>query len=195
MPDRKLSLVAASVMLVAIIAQACGGASNTAAPATAAPPSAAGDTMAPVEPVELTLWHNYGTEANATATDALIKGFEAKNPGITVKSISQPADQYFDLLQAAAISKTGPDLATQWTGLFDLKYADYLQPLNDLVPMDELKKMKGIDFASLNFNADDGVLVVPLDLQFYNGFYNKDLFGPGRDHVLPDHLGRAVLDL
>ncbi len=176
MPDRKLSLVAASVMLVAIIAQACGGASNTAAPATAAPPSAAGETSAPAEPVELTLWHNYGTEANATATDALIAGFEAKNPGITVKSISQPADQYFDLLQAAAISKTGPDLATQWTGLFDLKYADYLQPLNDLVPMDELKKMKGIDFASLNFNADDGVLVVPLDLQFYNGFYNKDLF-------------------
>jgi raffinose/stachyose/melibiose transport system substrate-binding protein len=175
-PDRKLSLAAASLMLVAVIAQACGGASNTAAPATAAPPSTAGETPAAAEPVELTLWHNYGTEANATATDALVKGFEAANPGVTVKVVSQPADQYFDLLQAAAISKTGPDLATQWTGLFDLKYADYLQPLNDLVPMDELKKMKGIDFASLNFNADDGVLVVPLDLQFYNGFYNKDLF-------------------
>jgi raffinose/stachyose/melibiose transport system substrate-binding protein len=129
-----------------------------------------------LEPAELTLWHNYGIEANATATDALIAAFEAKNPGVTIKAVSQPADQYFDLLQAAAISKTGPDLATQWTGLFDLKYQDYLQPLNDLVPIDELKKMKGIDFASLNFNADDGVLVVPLDLQFYNGFYNKDLF-------------------
>ena len=138
-----------------------------------APAASAGGAL---EPAEVTLWHNYGTEANAKATDALIKAFEAKNPGVTVKAVSQPADQYFDLLQAAAISKTGPDLATQWTGLFDLKYKDYLQPLNDLVPMDELKKMKGIDFASLNFNADDGVLVVPLDLQFYNGFYNKELF-------------------
>ena len=186
MPDRKLSLVAASLMLVAVVAQACGGAAATAeptaAPATApaAPPrsgaSAAPSQPAALEPAELTLWHNYGTEANAKATDALIKAFEAKNPGVTVKAVSQPGDQYFDLLQAAAISKTGPDLATQWTGLFDLKYKDYLQPLNDLVPMDELKKMKGIDFASLNFNADDGVLVVPLDLQFYNGFYNKELF-------------------
>ncbi len=141
--------------------------------ASSAPAASAGEAL---EPAEIMLWHNYGTEANAKATDALIKGFEAKNPGVTVKAVSQPADQYFDLLQAAAISKTGPDLATQWTGLFDLKYKDYLQPLNDLVPMDELKKLKGIDFASLNFNADDGVLVVPLDLQFYNGFYNKELF-------------------
>ena len=75
-----------------------------------------------LEPAEITLWHNYGTEANAAATEALIEGFEAKYPGVTVKAVSQPADQYFDLLQAAAISKTGPDLATQWTGLFDLKY-------------------------------------------------------------------------
>jgi ABC-type glycerol-3-phosphate transport system substrate-binding protein len=184
-PDRKLSLVAASLMLVAVVAQACGGAAATAkptaAPATAPAAASAGASSAPsqpaaLEPAELTLWHNYGVEANAKATDALIKGFEAKNPGVTVKAVSQPADQYFDLLQAAAISKTGPDIATQWTGLFDLKYKDYLQPLNDLVPMDELKKLKGIDYASLNFNADDGVLVVPLDLQFYNGFYNKELF-------------------
>jgi raffinose/stachyose/melibiose transport system substrate-binding protein len=90
--------------------------------------------------------------------------------------VSQPAENYFDLLQTAAISKTGPDIATQWTGLFDLKYKDYLEPLNQYIPLDELKKMKGIEYSSINFNPDDGVLVVPLDLQFYNGFYNKDLF-------------------
>jgi raffinose/stachyose/melibiose transport system substrate-binding protein len=162
-------MVLAAAVATAAVA-ACGGSTASSSPAAAA--SAGG----PLEPAEITLWHNYGTEANAKATDALIKAFEAKNPGVTVKAVSQPADQYFDLLQAAAISKTGPDLATQWTGLFDLKYKDYLQPLNDLVPMDELKKLKGIDYASLNFNADDGVLVVPLDLQFYNGFYNKELF-------------------
>jgi raffinose/stachyose/melibiose transport system substrate-binding protein len=163
-------MVLAAAVATAAVA-ACGGGST--ASSSAAPAASAGGAL---EPAELTLWHNYGTEANAKATDALIKAFEAKNPGVTVKAVSQPADQYFDLLQAAAISKTGPDIATQWTGLFDLKYKDYLQPLNKLVPMDELKKMKGIDFASLNFNADDGVLVVPLDLQFYNGFYNKELF-------------------
>jgi ABC-type glycerol-3-phosphate transport system substrate-binding protein len=99
--------------------------------------------------------------------------------------VSQPADNYFDLLQAAAISKTGPDLATQWTGLFDLKYKDYLEPLNQYIPVDELKKMKGIEYSSLNFNPDDGVLVVPLDLQFYNGFYNKKLFDQAKITSFP----------
>jgi len=181
--------MAASLMVVGLVAQACGGSTATAAPSAAAPTTAPAATEAPaasapaasasaaaLAPAELTLWHNYGTEANATATEALVKAFEAKNPGVTVKIVSQPADNYFDLLQTAAISKTGPDIATQWTGLFDLKYKDYLEPLNQYIPLDELKKMKGIEYSSLNFNPDDGVLVVPLDLQFYNGFYNKDLF-------------------
>jgi raffinose/stachyose/melibiose transport system substrate-binding protein len=161
-PDRKITLIAVALVIVGLVSQACGGGASPA-------PSGAA-------PAELTLWHNYGTEANATATENLVKAFEAKNPGVTIKVISQPADNYFDLLQAAAISKTGPDLATQWTGLFDLKYKDYLQPLNDLVSLDELKKLKGIEYSSLNFNPDDGVLVVPLEVQFYNGFYNKALF-------------------
>ena len=40
--------------------------------------------------------------------------------------VSQPADNYFALLQSSAISQTSPDLATMWTGLFDLKYAKFL---------------------------------------------------------------------
>ncbi len=45
-----------------------------------------------------------------------------------------------------------------------------------MVPLAELKKLKGIEYSSLNFNPDDGVLVVPLEVQFYNGFFNKELF-------------------
>jgi raffinose/stachyose/melibiose transport system substrate-binding protein len=178
--------MAASLLLVGLVAQACGGSATTAptaaptvAPAASQPAASApaGPTAAPtLAPAALTLWHNYGTEANAKATEALVKAFEAKNPGVTIKVVSQPADNYFDLLQTAAISKSGPDIATQWTGLFALKYKDYLEPLNQYIPLDELKKMKGIEYSSINFNPDDGVLVVPLDLQFYNGFYNKELF-------------------
>jgi raffinose/stachyose/melibiose transport system substrate-binding protein len=179
-PDRKLTFMAASLLVVGLVAQACGSAA-TSSPSVAPTPTAAAGSAQPsaeptLAPAELTLWHNYGTEANAVATQNLVKAFEAKHPGVTIKIVSQPADNYFDLLQAAAISKTGPDLATQWTGLFDLKYKDYLQPLNDLVPLAELKKLKGIEYSSLNFNPDDGVLVVPLEVQFYNGFYNKELF-------------------
>ncbi len=172
--NRRLRL-ALILTVAALVVQACGGAAQTTGPAASEAPGGSASAP-PAAPVTLTLWHNYGTEANAVATQNLVKAFEAIHPEITINVVSQPADNYFDLLQAAAISKTGPDLATMWTGLFDLKYKSYLQPLNDLVPLDELKKLKGIEYSSLNFNPDDGVLVVPLEVQFYNGFYNKQLF-------------------
>ncbi len=167
MLDRKPTFVVAAV-LVAMLA-AC-----TSTPAGATAP--AGGSGGALAPATLTLWHNYGTEANATATANLVKAFEALHPEIKINIVSQPADNYFDLLQAAAISKTGPDLATMWTGLFALKYKSYLQPLNNLVPMADLLKLKGIEYSSIDFNPDKGVLVVPLEVQFYNGFYNKALF-------------------
>ncbi len=167
MHDRRRTLLAAGLLIAGVVLQGC-----STSPGGSAQPSPGGS----LEAANLTLWHNYGTEANAVATQNLVKAFQEKNPGVKIEVVSQPADNYFDLLQAAAISKTGPDLATMWTGLFDLKYQSYLQPLNDLVSLDELKKLKGIEYSSLNFNPDDGVVVVPLEVQFYNGFYNKELF-------------------
>ncbi len=182
MLDRRLKLLVAGLLISGLALQGCSGASPTASPTTgptSAPASGspgAPASAAPLEPATLTLWQNYGTEANAPATYNLVKAFEALHPGVTISVIAQPAANYFPLLQAAAISKTGPDLATMWTGLFALKYKNFLQPLNDLVPMSDLKKLKGIEYSSINFNPDNGVLVVPLEVQFYNGFYNKSLF-------------------
>ncbi len=184
MLDRRLTGLVTGMLLTGLVLSGCSsGTTSTPSPASSTPVATSPAESAPaetaaatLEPAKLTLWHNYGKEANATATEALVKAFEAKYPQITIDVVSQPADNYFDLLQAAAISKTGPDLATMWTGLFDLKNQAYLQPLNNLVPLDDLKKLKGIEYSSLNFNPDDGVLVVPLEVQFYNGFYNKQLF-------------------
>lgn len=127
-------------------------------------------------PVTLTLWENYGTESEATATVDLVKAFEKSHPGIRIKVVSQPASNYFSLLQASAISKTGPDLAVMWTGLFALQYKDFLLNLNKYIPLSALEKLNGIEWASNNFNPRDGVLVVPLENQFYIGFYNKAMF-------------------
>ncbi|MGC8635240.1 MAG: ABC transporter substrate-binding protein [Candidatus Limnocylindrales bacterium] len=169
MLDRKLTLLVAALLAATVATQACSSSATTAPAAAAGSPGA-------LAPATLTLWHNYGTEANATATQNLVNAFEKLYPQIKINVVSQPAANYFDLLQAAAISKTGPDLATMWTGLFALKYQSYLQPLNNLVPMADLLKLKGIQYSSINFNPSDGVLVVPLEVQFYNGFYNKALF-------------------
>ena len=173
MLDRKRTFLVTALLVTALASQACSSAA-TSAPTAAAP--AASGASAALAPATLTLWHNYGTEANATATENLVKAFEALHPGVTINIVSQPAANYFDLLQAAAISKTGPDIATMWTGLFALKYQSYLQPLNNLVPMSDLMKLKGIQYSSINFDPTKGVLVVPLEVQFYNGFYNKSLF-------------------
>jgi ABC-type glycerol-3-phosphate transport system substrate-binding protein len=127
-------------------------------------------------PRRLTLWHNYGVEGNAPVTDALIAAYEAGHPGVTIDAVSQPADNYFALLKAADIAKSGPDLMTMWTGLFALQNQGYLEPLNDLIPVDTLKKFDGIDWCSKDLKVDTGAICVPLDLQFYNGFYNKELF-------------------
>jgi ABC-type glycerol-3-phosphate transport system substrate-binding protein len=126
--------------------------------------------------VTLTLWHNYGTEGNAVATKNLVAAFEKANPTITIKVVSQPADNYFALLQAASISHTGPDLAVQWTGLFDLKYEKFLLNLKPYFSAAEVAKINGAPYMSSNFDAAQGLLVMPLENQFYIGYYNKALF-------------------
>ena len=126
--------------------------------------------------VTLTLWHNYGTEGNAVATKNLVAAFEKAHPNITIKVVSQPADNYFALLQAASISRTGPDLAVQWTGLFDLKYEKFLLNLKPYFSAAELGKINGAPYMSSNFDPASGLLVMPLENQFYIGFYNKALF-------------------
>ena len=126
--------------------------------------------------VTLTLWHNYGTSGNTTATVSLAKAFEKTHPGITIKVVSQPTANYFSLLQAASISKTGPDISVQWTGLFDLKYEKFLLNLKPYFSAAEMAKINAVRYMAPNFNPAKGLLVMPLENQFYMGFYNKALF-------------------
>ncbi len=126
--------------------------------------------------VTLTLWQNYGTEANATATNNLVSAFEHSHPNIKIKVVAQPASNYFSLLQAAAVSRTGPDLAVMWTGLFALQYKSYLVNLKTWVPATDLARMEGLQWTANGFNVSQGPYVIPLEDQFYIGFYNKALF-------------------
>ena len=125
--------------------------------------------------VTLTLWHNYGTEANAVAAVNLAKAFEKAHPNISVKVVSQPAANYFALLQASAISKTGPDLGVMWTGLFAIKYQKFLLNLKPYFSSAEQSKINSLRYMAPNFDPSKGFLVMPLENQFYMGFYNKAL--------------------
>lgn len=133
-------------------------------------------TSAGTDNVTLTLWHNYGTGGNAGATVNLAKAFEKSHKNIKIKVVSQPSANYFALLQAASISKTGPDLAVQWTGLFDLKYERFLLNLKPYFSKSAMARINALKYMAPNFDPRKGFLVMPLENQFYMGFYNKALF-------------------
>lgn len=128
------------------------------------------------KPITITLWHNLGDTQNAAATKALTDAYTALHPNVTFNLVSQPADNYFALLQAAAVSKSGPDLVLMWTGLFTLKYKSYLTNLKGLVSDAALAREGSLEWTADNFDATSGPYVMPLDRQFYIGFYNKEAF-------------------
>jgi len=169
----KRKAIFASAVIAALVLAGCSSASKKeAAPAA--------DT-----PVTVTIWHNLGDTQNATATKALTDAYTAAHPNVTFDLVSQPGDNYFSLLQAAAVSKTGPDLVLMWTGLFALKYKEYLTSLKGLVPDESLASQGSLEWSSDNFDLANGPYVMPLDRQFYIGFYNKDAFAKAGVSAVP----------
>jgi raffinose/stachyose/melibiose transport system substrate-binding protein len=164
----------AGVAVAAMLATACSSSGGTSSSSTSGP-------------VTLTVWENYGTEQNATALKNLATAFHKLHPNVTVNVVSQPADNYFALLQAAAVSKTGPDLAVMWTGLFTLQYKDFLTNLQGKVPASALARIDpdALKWTSNDFNASNGPYVIPLENQFYIGFYNKAAFAKAGVSAVP----------
>ena len=165
------------MVIVAVLAAACSKSSGSSTNTSAA--SAA--------PVTITIWHNYGTESNATALKNMADAFHTLHPNITVKVVSQSGANYFSLLQAAAVSKTGPDLAVMWTGLFTLQYKDFLVNLKDKIPATSFARVDpaALKWTSNGFDATNGPYVMPLEKQFYIGFYNKAAFAKAGVSAVP----------
>jgi raffinose/stachyose/melibiose transport system substrate-binding protein len=157
--------MAAATAAVALLAAGCSSSGGGG--------GSGGGTAA--SPVTITIWHNYGTEQNATALNNLAKAFEKLHPNIKVNVISQDASNYFAQLQTAAISKNGPDLAVMWTGLFTLQYKSFLTNLKGEIPAADLARVdpNALKWTSNGFNPANGPYVIPLENQFYIGFYNK----------------------
>ena len=151
--------------------------------------SSGGTAPASTSKVTLTLWHNYGTSQNAVATASLVAAYEKAHTNVTIKVVSQPGDNYFSLLQASAISHTSPDLAVMWTGLYALKYKKLFINLKGQVPAKALSKVEGLEWSATDFDATKGPTVMPLDRQFYIGFYNKALFASAGITSVPTSWG------
>jgi raffinose/stachyose/melibiose transport system substrate-binding protein len=169
MLNRRRGLIGAiSVMVAALLTlSACGSSSS----------GSGAQSTSSTAPVTLTFWENYGTQQTLLdAAKNLIAAYEKAHPNVTIKMVTQPANNYFSLLQASAISHTSPDLAVMWTGLYLPPYADILANVRPYIPASELNTLAGLKWGSQGFNASNAVLAMPVDAQFYMGFYNKKLF-------------------
>ena len=127
--------------------------------------------------ITLTFWENYGTQLSLLNTAKnLIHAHEKLHPNVTIKMVSQPANNYFALLQASAISHTGPDLAVMWTGLYLPPYADILANLRPYISQSTFNNIEELQWGAEDFNSSKAILAMPVDAQFYMGFYNKKDF-------------------
>jgi raffinose/stachyose/melibiose transport system substrate-binding protein len=171
MRARWLSGAVAIAATAALIA-GCGssGSSSSSSSGTA---SAANSN----QKVTLTFWENYGTQQTLLGTAKnLIAAYEKLHPNVTIKMVSQPANNYFALLQASAISHTGPDLAVMWTGLYLPPYADILANIRQYFTSSQLANIEGLQWGAQDFDSSSAILAAPVDAQFYMGFYNKKDF-------------------
>ncbi|MHB1613619.1 MAG: ABC transporter substrate-binding protein [Actinomycetes bacterium] len=144
--------------------------------------------------MHLVLWQNLGNGTQAQVVPALISAFEKTHPNITVQNVQQPRANYFALLQAAAVSRSGPDLVNMWTGLFTMQYKSYLQNLTSWVPGSDLARMSGLRWSSVGFNDPTKPYVIPLQVQYYIGFYNKALFKQAGISTVPTTWSQLAAD-
>ncbi len=144
---------------------------------------------------EITVWDwQYNSEKWGAALKQLDAEFVAAHPGVTIKHVAQPHDTYYQLIQTANSSQTGPDVAMMHAGTFGvLNYTDVLAPLNDRITPEFKASLKGWESVGANFDANGQVYAVPGSLSGWVFYYNKQLF---RDAGLdPDVPPKTYADL
>ena len=104
---------------------------------------------------------------------AAVKSYEAKNPNIKIKVVTQPVATFIATFQAAAAAKSGPDIAAQWaTGpVLTQVWGGAITAISDLVPKSETK-----NWLNTGENTYAGkIWAMPLYLIGIPWMYNKAL--------------------
>lgn len=151
----------------------------------------AATTALPAFAQELTFWS--WRQEDKAVYESLIKDFEAKNPGITVKFEAFEAANYNTILSTALAGEQGPDImfVRAYGGFEAVGGAGYLMPLDDLPG---LKDFPAGALAAETLRADGKVYAVPFASQTMLVVYNKDLFdqvGAGEPETMDELLATA----
>jgi multiple sugar transport system substrate-binding protein len=126
----------------------------------------------------LTVWDwQYNSETWGAALKEIDEAFMAAHPGVTIEHVGQPNDTYYELIQAANASQSGPDVAMMHAGTFGvLNYPDSLAPLNDYISPEVRDAIDGWESVGAGFDPNGTIYGVPGSRSGWVFYYNKDLF-------------------
>ncbi len=121
----------------------------------------------------LTVWDwKSGDPTTAPFFEAVKKDFEAAHPGVTVKYVMQPHDQYYTLLGTAISAGQGPDVVLLHGGSQTKERTAALVKLDESVADIKDRIAGWPEFTG----TDGGAYAVPISIQGFAVYYNKDLW-------------------
>lgn len=169
-----------SILLIAgVLLSACGTPATqapvaTEPPAVATEPPAVATEPPAAEPVEVTLWHAYGTgSAEETALTALIEQAATDLPNITINVLQVPFNDIFNKYRTDVAAGGGPDLfVAPNDSLGDDARNGLIADITDVAA----GKLGDYSQLSIDGMTVDGKLYgIPESLKAVVFWYNKDL--------------------
>ncbi|MDD3057873.1 MAG: extracellular solute-binding protein [Sphaerochaeta sp.] len=101
----------------------------------------------------------------------------SQNPGITIKHVGQPNDNYYQLVRAAVQAGEGPDVVMFHGGVQAYEFDDYTIAMDSYIAdwRSEISEFSWA-YCSESGDATKPVHMVPLTTQGFGIYYNKALF-------------------
>jgi ABC-type glycerol-3-phosphate transport system substrate-binding protein len=145
----------------------------------------------------VTVWDWHASDPTQGAGKWLMevdRAFEKRYPHIKIKHVAKSHNEYYPIFQAAASSRSGPDVVMLHQGSRVVDNRDSLLPLTDYVTPEMKQKLVGWDLTSEDFDADGTPYAVPVAVQGNVWYYNKKLLAEaGVDVSKPPQSWEAFL--
>jgi raffinose/stachyose/melibiose transport system substrate-binding protein len=121
----------------------------------------------------LTVWDwKSGDPAAAPYFEAAKAAFEASHPGVTIRFVPQPHDEYYTVLGTAITASQGPDVVLLHGGARTKERTGALIKLDDKVADIRDKLVGWEEF----LGPDGGAYAIPISIQGFAVYFNKDLY-------------------
>lgn len=178
----KFSVLFGLLLIASMVLSACGGGAPTEAPMTEAPATEAPATEAPteeateapVEPVEVTFWHAYGTgSAEEVALTGLLEKAAVDLPQYKINVLQVPFNDIFNKYRTDVAAGGGPDMfIAPNDSLGDDARAGLIADITSLAD----GKLEGVNQLGIDGMTLDGKLYgIPESLKAVALWYNKEL--------------------